>query len=72
VGRLLVNLTRRLPASTEAAACWVNGSPGFLVRVRGKPFLTQAFEVDEGRIRRVTIVTNPAKLSAATHDVALS
>jgi RNA polymerase sigma-70 factor (ECF subfamily) len=72
VGRLLLNLTRRLPASTEAVPCWVNGSPGFLVRVRGQPFLTQAFEVVGGRIRRVTIVTNPEKLSAATHDVALS
>jgi RNA polymerase sigma-70 factor (ECF subfamily) len=72
VGRLLVNLSKRLPSSTEAVACWVNGSPGFLVRVRGKPLFTQAFEVVDGRIRRVTIVTNPEKLSAATHDVVLS
>jgi RNA polymerase sigma-70 factor (ECF subfamily) len=72
VCRLVVNLARRLPPGVTAQPCWVNGAPGFVVRLDGVPAFTQAFEVEEGRISRISIVINPAKLHGLDHVVQLA
>jgi RNA polymerase sigma-70 factor, ECF subfamily len=72
VTRFVVNIAKRTPPATEAVTCWVNGAPGFLIRIGGAPFLTEAFEVADGRIRRITVVINPHKLLAASHPVDLA
>jgi hypothetical protein len=36
------------------------------------PAFTQAFEVEEGRISRISIVINPAKLHGLDHVVQLA
>ena len=72
VGRFAVNVAKRLPVGARAEPCWVNGAPGLVVRIAGVAWLTQAFEVVEGRIARITIVSNPDKLLAADHRVELA
>ena len=70
--RFVVNLARRLPAGVTVEPCWVNGAPGIAVRIRGVPAFIQAFEVEGGRISRISIVSNPDKLHGLDHAVRLA
>jgi RNA polymerase sigma-70 factor, ECF subfamily len=72
VCRFVVNLARRLPAGVGVEPCWVNGAPGIAVRIRGVPAFIQAFEVEGGRISRISIVSNPDKLHGLDHAVRLT
>jgi len=40
----------------------LNAEPGVLLFVRGRPEYAMTFEINEGRIRAVSIVGNPDKL----------
>jgi RNA polymerase sigma-70 factor (ECF subfamily) len=72
VCRFVLNLVRRLPAGLAVEPCWVNGSPGFAVRIAGVPAFVQAFEVDDGRINRISVVSNPDKLHGLDQRVRLA
>ena len=72
VCRFVLNLGRRLPRQVSVEPCWVNGAPGIAVRINGVPAFIQAFEVDGGRISRITIVSNPDKLHGLDHTVQLA
>jgi RNA polymerase sigma-70 factor (ECF subfamily) len=72
VARFVINIGRRVATWAEPEPCWINGLPGLLVRVHGEPYLTQAFEVIEGRISRITAVLSPDKLTGADHPIELS
>jgi RNA polymerase sigma-70 factor (ECF subfamily) len=72
VGRFIVNVAKRLPPAISAEPCRINGTPGFVVRAGGAPLLTQAFDVVDGRITRISIVSNPSKLTALAHPVDLA
>ena len=70
--RFVLNLVRRLPAGVAVEPCWVNGVPGNAARFRGVPAFIQSFEVEDGRIRRISIVSNPDKLHGLDHTVQLA
>jgi RNA polymerase sigma-70 factor (ECF subfamily) len=72
VGRLIGNVVKRLPPDITAAPGLINGTPGFIVRAGGAPYLTQAFDVVDGRITRISVVLNPSKLTALAHPVELA
>ena len=72
VGRFVSNVVRRLPPEITAEPGLINGTPGFIVRASGAPYLTQAFEVVDGRITRISVVSNPSKLTALAHPVELA
>ena len=72
VGRFVSNVVKRLPPDITAEPGLINGTPGFIVRAGGSPYLTQAFDVVDGRITRISIVSNPLKLTALAHPVELA
>jgi RNA polymerase sigma-70 factor (ECF subfamily) len=61
VARMMIGLARRDPGTTLE---WrtVNGRPGVLFTLDGRPFAVLALEVEEERIRRVFLLVNPQKL----------
>jgi RNA polymerase sigma-70 factor (ECF subfamily) len=72
VGRFVSNVVKRLPPGIKAEPGLINGTPGFIVRAGGAPYLTQAFDVVDGRITRISVVMNPSKLTALAHPVELA
>ena len=65
VCRLLVNLTRRLPAADASiTARDLNGQPGVVVEAEGRTLLALACSVVDGVVDRVWIVVNPEKTAA--------
>ncbi len=71
VTRLLLNLASRLPPETVVEQVGVNGRPGVLVTVGGRPLLVQSFEVVDGRIVQIHAIVNPDKLRATRAHVEL-
>lgn len=67
VARFLVNIAKRLTAGAQIEFCSVNGSPGIVVRVDGRPDYVSAFDVGPDGIRAIHIVTNLDKLVAVDH-----
>jgi RNA polymerase sigma-70 factor (ECF subfamily) len=64
VARFALNLARLAPENTVARPVEINGAPGFIVYVDGKPFNTLSFDVIEARIVAIRAVVNPDKLRA--------
>ncbi|MCI0397621.1 MAG: RNA polymerase sigma-70 factor, partial [Chloroflexi bacterium] len=62
VARFLFGLMRLAPPTTDYHPAWVNGRPGMVVYVDGRPFNTLSVEVSDGRIQAIYIVVNPDKL----------
>jgi RNA polymerase sigma-70 factor, ECF subfamily len=65
VARLMMHLARRgleLGAHYEPAV--VNGLPGLVVTLDGRPYMTMAMAVEDGRVAGVYGVLNPDKLAA--------
>lgn len=63
VSRFLINISGRLLPGGDIQTAWVNGEPGIVVRYGGTVFATVSFEVDAGRIGRIYVMVNPAKLA---------
>jgi RNA polymerase sigma-70 factor, ECF subfamily len=66
VARLLVNITRRLPAGVELRMPAVNGEPGIVLSFAGRPFMVMALEIHDGRVQALRSVLNPRKLGHVT------
>ncbi|MEP7292377.1 MAG: RNA polymerase sigma-70 factor [Chloroflexota bacterium] len=65
VGRFLVGLLKRFPATFSAEVVEVNRRPAVLIRDDKKqPFSLTAFNMDEGLIHGIQVVRNPDKLHA--------
>jgi len=62
VARFVLNLMRMAPEGTVTRQTEINGRPGFITYVNGKPFNTLAFDIVEGRIVTIWAVVNPDKL----------
>ena len=62
VARLTLGLVQQAAAGATADVEMVNGAPGLVVRLHGKPFSVMAFTVANGRITEVDAVQNPEKL----------
>ncbi|HTJ28396.1 MAG TPA: sigma-70 family RNA polymerase sigma factor [Candidatus Limnocylindria bacterium] len=63
VGRALAGGMRLLPATLFSRTARVNGQPGVISYVDGKPFSVLTLDIRDGRIAGIFIVTNPRKLA---------
>jgi RNA polymerase sigma-70 factor (ECF subfamily) len=60
---ILVGLRKLVPKEVVRRIAQINGSPGVVSYLNGKPFSVLTLNVAAGRIRAIYIVTNPEKLS---------
>jgi RNA polymerase sigma-70 factor, ECF subfamily len=64
VARFLLGVLRTVPPDFFARPTRVNGGPGVVGYVDGRPTSVVALDVADGRLRGVRIVVNPEKLRA--------
>lgn len=62
VARFILNITRQAPDDVIHQLVEINGAPGVIVYVNGKPFMTLSFDMDGRQIAAVYAVVNPEKL----------
>ena len=62
VARFVLNLMRMAPEGMSTRLVEINGKPGYITYIDGKPFNTVAFDIVDGRIVTVWAVVNPEKL----------
>jgi len=60
---ILGGLKRLVPKALVRKLVRINGAPGLVNYLEGKPHSVLTLEVQDGRIREIYIVTNPEKLS---------
>lgn len=70
VARLLANFAAFAPDGVVEPV-WINGSLGARIAARGE-VTAVSLEVEDGRISRILVVRNPAKLTSLTEEIALS
>ena len=64
VARFLLGVLRTVPPGFFARPTRINGGPGVVGYVEGRPTSVVAFDVANGRLRGVRIIVNPEKLRA--------
>ncbi len=64
VARFLLGVLRTVPPGFSARPVRINGGPGVVGYVDGRPTSVVALDVADGRLRGVRIVVNPEKLRA--------
>ena len=64
VARFLLGIVRNAPPGLVRRVARVNGQPGIVLSLAGRPFGVVALEIAEDRIQAVRIVVNPDKLGA--------
>jgi RNA polymerase sigma-70 factor (ECF subfamily) len=69
VARLAINLTARTPSAMAFELRLINGQPGLLVTLDGRPFLATAVEVVDGLVVGLYTVVNPDKLAAMDQPI---
>lgn len=62
VAHFLLGILRQAPPGFAAYPAMVNGQPGFISYVNGRPFSVLTLEVGNGRIQAIRIIVNPDKL----------
>ena len=62
VARFFIGVSTKMPASFEIRRAWVNGAPGAITYVDGRPQSVITADVEDGKVRAVHIVVNPDKL----------
>ena len=62
--RFLLGLVAKAPPGTAARPATVNGQPGFVITVAGRPVSVLSLDVVDGRIAAIRNVANPDKLRA--------
>jgi RNA polymerase sigma-70 factor (ECF subfamily) len=60
---ILGSLKKFVPKELVRHMAEINGAPGILTYLNGKPFSVLTLDAVEGRIRAIYIVTNPEKLA---------
>ncbi|MEA2295919.1 MAG: polymerase sigma-70 factor, subfamily, partial [Solirubrobacteraceae bacterium] len=65
VGRFFIGVARKMPPGVAFAWVRVNGEPGLLVATPEGPIAVVAFEIGDGLIVGVRVVSNPEKLGYA-------
>jgi RNA polymerase sigma-70 factor, ECF subfamily len=63
VARTILKRMGSVPREASGRLARINGEPGFVGYVGGKPFSAITIETRDGRIQGIYIVTNPEKLS---------
>ncbi len=72
VARFLLNLAARLSPQHTFEPVTMNGLPGALIRLDGKPDIVQAIEVRDGAVTTVLFISNPDKLLFVDHPPPLA
>lgn len=67
VARFLLGVLRTVPPGFFARLTQVNGGPGVVGYVDGRPTGVVALDVADGRLRGIRIVVDPEKLAGHTH-----
>jgi len=62
IARFIVEVSQHLREAATLVERLVNGRPGLMVRIGGETTAVYAFDIAEGRIRRIWSVRNPEKL----------
>jgi RNA polymerase sigma-70 factor (ECF subfamily) len=65
IARFIKGIEGGVPAGTESRVVDVNGAPGVLMEVDGKPYCVISIDAAEDRLQSIYVVLNPQKLSAA-------
>lgn len=60
---ILGGLKKQLPANLVRRMAQINGTPGVVTYLNGRPFSVLTLDDSEGRIQALYIVTNPEKLA---------
>jgi RNA polymerase sigma-70 factor (ECF subfamily) len=60
---VLGGLRKLVPKGLVRRMAQINGAPGIVTYLDGKPFSVLTLDVSEGRVRAIYIVTNPEKLT---------
>jgi RNA polymerase sigma-70 factor (ECF subfamily) len=63
VMRFLAGVSRKQPARMQRIPARINGMPGVVSWLDGKPYMTLSLDIVDGRIAGVYIVRNPDKLT---------
>jgi RNA polymerase sigma-70 factor (ECF subfamily) len=66
VARLLLGILAKAPPDTAVRPATVNGQPGFVVTIAGRPFSVLSLDIVDGRIATIRNVVNPDKLRAVS------
>jgi RNA polymerase sigma-70 factor (ECF subfamily) len=65
VARFVLGIMRRfVPAETTVRPAEINGQPGFIAYVSGRPLSALIFDIREGRVHTIYAIGNPDKLQA--------
>jgi RNA polymerase sigma-70 factor, ECF subfamily len=65
VARFIASVLERfVPVERTSRAAQINGEPGFIVYVSGRPLAAMIFHVREGRIQTIYAIGNPDKLQS--------
>jgi RNA polymerase sigma-70 factor (ECF subfamily) len=65
VARFLIGVTQRfVPAERTMRQARINGQPGFIAYVSGRPFAALIFDIREQQIHTIYAIGNPDKLQA--------
>ena len=62
IARFLLGVTKDAPTEVESHVTEVNGAPGVLMKLDGKPWCVITADTAEGRVQTIYIVLNPTKL----------
>jgi RNA polymerase sigma-70 factor (ECF subfamily) len=60
---ILGGLRKLVPSNLTSRMAQINGEPGVVSYVEGRPYSVLTLQVTEGRIKSIYIVTNPEKLA---------
>ena len=64
VGRgIVLGLDKLVPKNLVRRVAQINGEPGIVSYLNGRPYAVVTLDVSEGRIRTIYVITNPEKLS---------
>lgn len=62
VARFALRLAEMAPTETSRRRMWINGGPGLMIEVDGRPYAALSFELAGDRIAAIRAVVNPEKL----------
>jgi RNA polymerase sigma-70 factor (ECF subfamily) len=64
IPRFVANIAARMPPETEVVLRAINGQPGMVLRLDGRPYEALAVAVVDGQVHRLWTILNPEKLRA--------
>jgi RNA polymerase sigma-70 factor (ECF subfamily) len=60
---ILGSLKKFVPRNLTPRMAHINGQPGVVSYLEGRPYSVVTLDVDQGRIKSIYVVTNPEKLA---------